>query len=334
MLQVGRQAETGSRLEQALMQVLREVHPECAQDDALRYMLERTLLTIEDCRNELSAPMHWVYLRVSHVNPARYAEAIQRDILPAIEGLSQVYPVDAWWWLSKRDSIGAAIRLRVAVPPIVATPAALDLMERLSGKGYDLKILRYEPELRLFGGNKGQAIAHELFFRDSEFLARWAQCEAKPRYPFIPIGLSLAIMTYLTGAAGLDNFERWDVFGQLAEMRPLGPDDHVGKLQEYEVLANKVISVGPDGIFALFRGAQAEILGDYLTRVYGCGRAINQAFFNGELECGLREFLVPVLIFHMNRSGMPWTAQTRMAHAMKDAFQRLGRGNSGRQTNE
>lgn len=314
----------GSQLQRGLMKVLREAHPELASSDELDFMVERVLLAIEECRDELSESAQWIYLRVSHEDSVRYRKAIQFDVAPEIFELCRTFPLEGWWWLSKRDTVGAAIRLRIAVPAVYSSQVLRKLSAALSFKGYDVKVLRYEPEMRLFGGRKGLAIAHELFFRDSEFLTRWAQCEDKPRYPFIPIGLSMAIMVYLTGAVGLDSFERWDVFAQLSDKRPLVSLDSDGtKQQEYEQLACRIVSAGPVAVFDLYRGLQAELLSAYQTQLCESGRSLSLAYFGGELKCGMREFLVPVLIFHMNRAGISWLAQVRMAHAMKDAFQRL-----------
>lgn len=314
----------GSQLQRSLMQVLRETHPELASSDVLHFMVERILLAIEECRNELSESAQWIYLRVSHADPVRYRRAIQFDIAPEIFELCRTFPLGGWWWLSKRDAVGTAIRLRIAVPAACSSQVGRRLSTALSSKGYDVKALRYEPEMRLFGGRKGLAIAHELFFRDSEFLTRWAQCEDKLRYPFIPVGLSMAIMVYLTGVAGLDSFERWDVFSQLSDKRPMESlDGGDAKQQEYEQLARRIVSAGPVAVFDLYRGPQAELLSAYQAHLCESGRSLSLAYFGGELKCGMREFLVPVLIFHLNRTGMSWQAQVRMARAMKDAFQQL-----------
>ena len=310
-------------LQRGLRQLLHEAFPGKLAGYDRDSIIEIILGTIERCRSDVSSLERWIYLRVSHHDPVTYRHSIQRDIEPVITELSSQFQINAWWWLRKQDTSGSAIRLRVAASPSCTVSVEKALTATLIERGYDVSSLYYEPEVRLFGGPGGIKIAHELFHRDSLFLARWAQCEEAPRYPIIPVGLSLAIMVYMTSAAGLDTFERWDVFAQISEMRPLPSGSDASRRREYEELARKVTSAGPDAVFALYKGRQGDILREYRAHLVALAGALSRAYFSGGIDCGLREFLVPVLIFHLNRAGISWTAQCSLAYEVAGEFRRI-----------
>jgi hypothetical protein len=87
----------------------------------------------------------------------------------------------------------------------------------------------------------------------------------------------------------------------------------------------RVIGAGPNAVFSIYREERAQLLTDYGTQLDQCGRNLSRAYFNGDLECGLRELLVPIIIFHLNRAGFSWLHQTRLSHAAADEFRRITR---------
>lgn len=314
--------------ERELCNAIGAMHPKLASSLHYGSILERIEACIQACVKEQSREETWIYLRISHQDHNMYSRIIQADILPVIAELERALPVHAWWWLSKQDTTGTAMRLRIAVAAADAPQAEKLLADDLRRKAYDVRSLRYEPEMRLFGGAVGMKLAHEVFFRDSQFLALWAQCQEQPQYPFIPIGLMLALMVHMVREAGLDTFEIWDVFEQLSCARPLHAENDSDGYRNYQEMAAKVIRRGPKPVFALYSEQQAgtrkaQLLATYVAQLGQCARSMSRAYFSGELECGLREYLVPIMIFQMNRAGFPWVAQTRLANAAAAEFRQL-----------
>jgi len=52
--------------------------------------------------------------------------------------------------------------------------------------------------------------------------------------------------------------------------------------------------------FELYRGEKAHLIDEYGAFLDAFGRNISY-LFDGRLECGLREFLVPIISVHWNR---------------------------------
>ncbi|QKG20105.1 hypothetical protein ACTIVE_1741 [Actinomadura verrucosospora] len=81
----------------------------------------------------------------------------------------------------------------------------------------------YEPEYAAFGGATAMAIAHDLFCADSRGVLEYV------RTPAPGIGrreLSIILLHALLRGAGLDWFERGDVFHRVAQLRTTPPDPY------------------------------------------------------------------------------------------------------------
>jgi thiopeptide-type bacteriocin biosynthesis protein len=265
----------------------------------------------------------WLYLRIS-VDANTQDKIVSDDIAPLLEQLRESYPIKGWWWLYKHDPLGSAVRLRVAVPASVTRDTERAIGARLAESGRDVKTLCYEPELRLFGGAEGIKTAHEFFCKDSEFLARWAQGNDLPRHPIIPEGLSLALIIRLLTASGLDLFECWDVFDRVCDKRRVGDLTDI-RFAKYQQLAANVLRAAPDQVFQLFRGERAQLLREYRTFVEAFGQKASRIYFNGGLECGLREFFVPIILFHWNRVGFAPFTHFGLSHSVAQELARLTR---------
>jgi thiopeptide-type bacteriocin biosynthesis protein len=293
------------------------------EDFNLGYIVERAEAAIEAAIREESSSEQWIYLRIA-VEPSFSNTVIPFSIVPAIVEIKRRAPIGGWWWLKKRDPLGPAIRLRVAVPLCCARETERELSTLLIQMGHEVKTLRYEPEVPLFGGAAGIKIAHELFCSDSEFLSSWARCNDRPREPIIPAGLSIALMIYLARATGLDLFECWDLFDRISDKRKIS-DAEGSCRHRCSDIAIRVIDAGPEAVFAVFRGEQAKLLHGYRIRLEQSGDRLSRAYFHGDLDCGLREWLVPAVLFHWNRTGIPAVAHAWLSRAVADEFRRLAR---------
>ncbi|HLJ27928.1 MAG TPA: thiopeptide-type bacteriocin biosynthesis protein [Candidatus Angelobacter sp.] len=287
----------------------------------LGYVVERAMQAIEAGICEQDGSEHWIYFRIA-VEPRNRSRMIVFDIAGSIAESNSAAPISQWWWLNKWDPLGSAVRLRMQVPFDRKCEAEREVSLRLRQRGLEFSVLRYEPELRLFGGAEGIRIAHELFAYDSGFLVSWARQSDPQRGPMIPPGLSLALMIDLARGTGLDLFELWDLFDRLAAKRVISDDPVSLKCRD---LATRVIAAGPDALFAFYDGEQQRLLSSYRARLRQCAERLSRAYFQGDLECGLRGSLVPMILFHWNRVGLPSIAQAALSHSAADEFARRSR---------
>lgn len=287
----------------------------------LGHVVERAIQAIEAGISEQDGDEHWIYFRIA-VEPRNRSRMIAFDIAGAIAESGSAVPITQWWWLNKWDPLGPAVRLRMQVPFDRARDAASEVSSRLRQRGFEFNILRYEPELRLFGGAEGIRIAHELFAYDSSFLVDWARQSDSQQGPTIPPGLSLALMIDLARAGGLDLFELWDLFDRIAAKRAVSGDPVSVKCKD---LAARVVAAAPDALFALYGREQQQLLSGYRARLRQCAERLSRAYFQGDLECGIRESLVPMILFHWNRVGLASSAQAALSRSTADEFARLSR---------
>jgi thiopeptide-type bacteriocin biosynthesis protein len=286
----------------------------------LGYVVERAIQAIEAGIREQERSEHWIYFRVA-VEPANRSRMIVFDIAGSIAESSSVVPITQWWWLNKWDPLGSAVRLRLQVPFDRIGEAEGEVASRLRRRGLKLSVLCYEPELRLFGGAEGIRIAHEFFAYDSGFLVDWARQSDAQQVPMIPPGLSLALMIEFARASGLDLFELWDLFDRVAAKRAVSDEPVSLKCKD---LAARVIAATPDAVFSLY-GDQQPLLSPYRARLHQCAGRLSRAFFQGDLECGVRESLAAMILFHWNRVGLPSKAQAALSRSAADEFARLSR---------
>jgi thiopeptide-type bacteriocin biosynthesis protein len=305
---------------------------EAIDEDRIPAAIERAAAAIDAAiddvvpRKERDGP--WLYLRLPMPSGDR-GEFLKLRLAPLLGGWSSRHPLDGCWWLYKPDPFGDAIRLRVRLRSGVDTELRRVLRAECEYVlGGEVASLRYEPELRLFGGPVGMALAHVQFMRESEFLLAWAQA-SDARIPTLPHGLSLAIVLAMLRAAGLDTFECWDVFDKVCAKRP-APPRGAGDMAGVRTLTHRIAAADPEQVFALYDGPRREALARYSACLRQFGQEASRACYSGRLEGGLREFFAPIILFHWNRVRMPWPDQLALAHGWRAVFAELSQQGSRR----
>lgn len=290
-------------------------------------LVECALSAVHQAAAENAGSAQWIYLRVG-VEPQAPPSLVVREIATAIEQSGAITPIGLWWWLNKLDSLGFAIRLRMQLPSPWTVSTKEQLLACLEQKGIKATYLRYEPELLLFGGTHGIDIAHHIFARDSMFLASWSRAADAGSWPIISPGLSFALVLHLLRSSGLDLFEQWDLFNRLADKRET-PRQEDATVEACTRIVKRVVATSPEALIALYEGPLRSLLREYVSDIEEAGRALSRAYFGGKLECGLRGFLVPVILFHWNRIRLPFLVQGELARAAVTLFSRLSRKGRG-----
>jgi thiopeptide-type bacteriocin biosynthesis protein len=130
--------------------------------------------------------------------------------------------------------------------------------------------------------------------------------------------LSLLLLSTMFTAAGLDWFERGDVFARVAALRPGTPPgtDERRELAEHLGTLLAGTDVGTAALFAPTGPAGFAAAWNEAFDI--AGRRFAEASDQGTLHRGLRTVLSQVVIFHWNRLGFKLTPQRLLAYATTD----------------
>jgi thiopeptide-type bacteriocin biosynthesis protein len=259
-------------------------------------------------------PDQWLYFRLATDRESPH-EMIRTRVYPALTRPEMDAHIGGWWWVNKADVIGPAVRVRIRTHPDSRMRVEHRLATEWTEGGLQCTVVPYEPEVRLFGGGVGMELAHELFCADSAFVARWL-AQDRPKHVAIPEGLSITIVLWLLAAAGLDAFERWDVFEQVCDLRARRAPATPALDEECRRIASAVVRNGH--VVSSKYAASGAFVTDFRAVVERLGIDVQRAYFRGQLTCGRRQFLVPVILFHGNRIGLSPHAQPALAAAVAE----------------
>ena len=176
----------------------------------------------------------------------------------------------------------------------------------------------HEPESAAFGGHDGMSIAHTLFCQDTRGVLDYARQHSPG------LGrreLSLLLLNELLRSAGLDTFERGDVFAQVAALRPTPAPGDQNKIEDLAAKVTIPLSIPRVADSSLF-AANGPIAhaAPWLEAFRTAGHCLGEAAAQGLLDRGIRAILTHVLIFHWNRLGLTAASQGILAHAARSAL--------------
>lgn len=220
----------------------------------------------------------------------------------------------AWWFIRKTP----CWRLRLAPRQHQFREQVSTVLDAMTSRGQLTRWWTglYEPETPAFGGEVGMDIAHRLFHADSRAVLSW------PSGP--PLGrpeLSVLLCSTMFDAAGLEWYERGDVWHRVTLERPL-PGDHPRPQSQRmaddvrQLLQADTTLVGP-----LFGPHGPLAFAAYWAAAFQqAGSRVGEAARAGTLDRGLRSVLGYHVLFHWNRCGIPYAMQSRLARAAREAI--------------
>ncbi|WP_347587269.1 thiopeptide-type bacteriocin biosynthesis protein [Acrocarpospora sp. B8E8] len=266
---------------------------------------------------ERRAGHEWYQVRVQFPDWGTAETAAATQLGTRLDLLLDGGAVSGWWFLRKHP----CWRLRLRDADITAVDQMLDELTT-AGILAGWRPTIYEPEIAAFGGPAAMQTAHDLFCADSRSVLNYVRQDAPG------LGrreLSLLLINGLMGAAGLDAFERGDVFARVARLRPALDAAHVARAEE---LAGKVrillaVPLQPSSTpsSALFApGGPVAFATPWLAAFQSAGHWFGEAAAVGRLERGVRAILTHVAIFHWNRIGLSAATQAVLARAARAAL--------------
>lgn len=247
---------------------------------------------------------HQVHVRPAGPEPAD--RTLTAHLGPRLDALVTDHAAAGWWYMNKTP--GWRIRLLDA-----DTDAVSELLNDLAGAGtiaaWNPAI--YEPEAAAFGGETGMDIAHALFCADSAGVLDYLHRENPP---LDRRELSVLLISAMCTAAGLDWYERGDVFTRIAAMRPDPPAAaaRAALTAQLRVLLSAPAHAGSP-LFAA--NGPAVFATPWRDAFEKAGQRLGAAATTGALNRGLRALLAHLVIFHWNRLGLPADTQAILAHA-------------------
>jgi len=221
-------------------------------------------------------------------------------------------PGGGWWYMNKPP--GWRIRLR-DTPPVLASEFFDGLVAAGAITAWNPAL--YEPEAAAFGGSAGMDIAHDLFCADTSGILAYVRQDNPP------LGrreVSVLLISAMLAAAGLDWYERGDIFTRVAAMRP---EPAPGTNGQAALLAGQLRT-----ILAMPAAVTSALLPEddgageaarWHAGFTDAGRRLADASSSGTLSRGPRAVLAHHVIFHWNRLGLPAAAQAILARAAASA---------------
>ena len=256
---------------------------------------------------------HWHQADLQFKEDRFPEHSVASAIAPRLDRLEEGGSVSGWWFMRKPP--GCRVRLYEADTEVVE-----QILNDLTAEGTiaGWKSAIYEPETIAFGGTAGMDITHTLFCADTRGVLGYF------RHDSPPVGrreLSVLLISAMLAAAGLDWFERGDVFARIAALRPGPPSDGDAQKEltgQFRTLLADT-ALGPSPMFA--PDGPAGFAASWMTAFEVAGRRFADVNEQGTLHRGLRTVLAQVVIFHWNRLGLGGIAAQRLvAHAVTDVY--------------
>ncbi|CAI7979104.1 Lant_dehydr_C domain-containing protein [Frankia sp. Hr75.2] len=270
----------------------------------------------------------WFQVRVTFPDPAGTETAAATHLAPVLRHAQTTGTIDSWWFVRKtpdwRLRLSPASGKSVADLRATLRPAFDDL--NAAGTIHTWSEAIYEPEEYVLGGEVGTEVAHRLFSADSDHILDRLHTEITSRTP-PSLGrreLSVLLTVTLLRAAGLDWYERGDVFDRVSHLRPPpATPPAAAEVQRLAAALSRLLTanIGPGG--GLFgSGRPLANLGTWASAFHDAGRALGQAAYAGTLRRGLRDVLAHHVIFHWNRIGLDIETQGVLAATARETIVR------------
>ncbi|WP_449061488.1 thiopeptide-type bacteriocin biosynthesis protein [Planomonospora algeriensis] len=197
---------------------------------------------------------------------------------PRLNQLQSAGAVAGWWFLRKHP----CWRLRLHGADTAAVDQVLD---KLIASGLLTRWWPtvYEPETAAFGGPAAMDIAHALFCADSRGVLDYARQKTSG------LGrreLSVLLINTLLGAAGLDFFERGDVFARVAKIRPAPSAADHARLTDLVGGLRTLLSVPATGSALFTPGGPVAFAAPWLTAFETAGLRLGEAAAAGAWTAG------------------------------------------------
>lgn len=250
----------------------------------------------------------WTDLRLELSCWDQLETTLRDSITPALDAT----PHKGWWFLRKHPCI--RVRMQHADPHAIAV--ALD---GLAHHGHLARwwFTVYEPETAAFGGAKAMSAVHDLFNADSRGVLSYL---AQSAPPIKRRELSLLILDKALGAAGLDWFERGDVYARVAELRPLDQPYEHDRWDRAAIPVRRALAASAATTQMFDADGELHFAGQWRAQLQEVGTTLRDLTVRGETERGIRSIFAHIVIFSWNRLGLSGTTQAALARTAQATY--------------
>jgi thiopeptide-type bacteriocin biosynthesis protein len=259
-------------------------------------------------------PERWLQWRLSTSSPKAL---LAGPLSLALTTLEEQGDLLGFWFMVKAEG-GSHVRLRV----LPGQTSAAEVSERLSRAFTEaqqqeqltrVKATVYEPEVFLFGGPRGMELFHTLFCLDSRLVIEALRVERR-----LSAQLSQMWTELLLRSAGLDAFERWDVWKRVGQVRPAASSQMGPLLSKMRPALQALAGAATSQLRERIEAA-APSCAPLCARLEGWGEELRVAHREGALERGVRQMLAAAVVFHWNRMMYELREQVFLARLWQEA---------------
>ncbi|MFI6300177.1 thiopeptide-type bacteriocin biosynthesis protein [Nonomuraea sp. NPDC050790] len=257
----------------------------------------------------------WYSIRAQFASWNTAEQAAVTDLGPRLDHLQDRKLISEWWFIRKHPCWRLRLRpLGDLVPEAKAAVNAAVNDLTVSGVLTRWWPAIYEPEYASFGGPVGTEIAHALFSADSHHILAYLR-RSSPDVNRKEV--SMLLCAILLSAAGLDRYERGNLWKHVSKLRPLPTNTPSGRLED---LTERVRPLVGSNIGSIASDGPCSFAVPWAAAFHGAGQHLSQAASSGQLDRGIRHVITHLVIFHWNRLGLPATAQGILSRAAHEAL--------------
>ena len=251
-------------------------------------------------------PTRWMQLGVQFQSREQHAAFLDADLARQVQGWLDRGLITAFFDMNKPPGV----RLRFCGPRLQQTLAP-ELHAFLEARQAQGRLVRwehglYDPETWQFGGVAGLDLMHRFATADSLCACRLLDLERRDALTLDRASLSLLLLDHLLTQVVGDDWERWDVWGNMRLTgRVLDPSPAQHAALEADLAENREALLAllrrPDEVRAELSPEEQAIVADHHQAMTRVGQDLRRAAQQGQLTHGPRQILPFYIIFHWNR---------------------------------
>ncbi|WP_411342579.1 thiopeptide-type bacteriocin biosynthesis protein [Paenibacillus sp. WLX1005] len=245
---------------------------------------------------------------------------IIKDLVDFDSFLTRTYTsmsVDNQFWFM-RKSFNGDNHIRLRFKNTVSTD---EIEQFFSAEKINFNKIIYEPEVFLFGGERGTELAHNYFCLSSNLLVNYlVNKESIKMFNYIVIYIS----KYIIEKVNADNFEIWDCWSKIFQLREFDLEKYKKIIEKnyrsFELLSDMRVDELLSNYSENFR---EFFLNEYIPNLDILIEEHKNHYFKGDLTRGIRSILSAIIIFNWNIFGLKAGLQGSLALMFMNKYKPL-----------
>ncbi|MDA1526826.1 thiopeptide-type bacteriocin biosynthesis protein [Bacillus cereus group sp. TH260-2LC] len=217
-----------------------------------------------------------------------------------------------FWFMRKKDKV-THLRLRFYLPEEFVMDDLKSILNITCNEREGISVI-YEPEVFLFGGDKGMDIAHLYFIENTKLYTEYLQCQKELSNTIGGIELFLWISNFIVTQTNLDKFEIWDVWKRIDKLRFVEYEKIKSIVDSNKLKIETILSMSVEEVFARIKSSRFREVFEKSVKLFSyLGEELFTLNIEGELTRGIRGILSCIVIFNWNMIGFSPGIQAGLA---------------------